>query len=131
MGRALLSSSLFSPRLRIPAMRKSFSSISTTKHALGFRTRAALSVSPTERRFPKISAESTGSIPPAELLEVVEAAAQAGSEVLVKFDWLSLVNPSASFFPPLSLLFCLELEILSHDCVNSVKQHQPCSKQIV
>ncbi|KAG6527542.1 hypothetical protein ZIOFF_009653 [Zingiber officinale] len=80
MGRALLSSSLFSPRLRIPAIRKSFSPNLTTKHALGFRTRAALSVSPTERRFPKISAESTGSIPPAELLKVVETAAQAGAE---------------------------------------------------
>ncbi|KAG6523702.1 hypothetical protein ZIOFF_013578 [Zingiber officinale] len=81
MGRALLSSSLFSPRLRIPAIRKSFSPNLTTRHALGFRTRAALSVSPTERRFPKISAESTGSIPPAELLKVVETAAQAGAEL--------------------------------------------------
>ncbi|XP_042456379.1 phosphatase IMPL1, chloroplastic-like [Zingiber officinale] len=84
MGRALLSSSLFSPRLRIPAIRKSFSPNLTTKHALGFRTRAALSVSPTERRFPKISAESTGSIPPAELLKVVETAAQAGAEVVLE-----------------------------------------------
>ncbi|XP_052486822.1 phosphatase IMPL1, chloroplastic isoform X2 [Gossypium raimondii] len=36
-----------------------------------------------QRKYPKVGAKSTGSIPPSELIEVVEAAARAGAEVVM------------------------------------------------
>ncbi|RWW67591.1 hypothetical protein BHE74_00024951 [Ensete ventricosum] len=91
MGRAVLSSSLVSLRPRIPAVSKPFLPNSTPNDALRFpskisrgsRTRAAaVSESPTGRLFPRVAAESTGPIPAAELLKVVETAARTGAEVL-------------------------------------------------
>ncbi|KAJ0975840.1 hypothetical protein J5N97_017805 [Dioscorea zingiberensis] len=48
------------------------------------RTRAALSEFPTEKQYPKVGAQSTGSIPAAELLQVVETAAKTGAEVVME-----------------------------------------------
>ncbi|KAK1279177.1 hypothetical protein QJS04_geneDACA017531 [Acorus gramineus] len=48
-------------------------------------TRAVISDAPTEKpQYPKIAAEPTGPIPPAQLLEVVEAAAKSGAEVVME-----------------------------------------------
>lgn len=91
MGRAVFSSSLVSLRPRIPAAPKPFLPNSSPNNALRFpskisrgsRTRAAaVSESPTGRLFPRVAAESTGPIPAAELLKVVETAARTGAEVL-------------------------------------------------
>ncbi|CAL9207565.1 unnamed protein product [Musa hybrid cultivar] len=93
MGRAVLSSSLVSLRPRIPAVPKPFLPNSTPNNALRFpskisrgsRTRAAaVSESPTGRLFPRVAAESTGPIPAAELLKVVETAARTGAEVVME-----------------------------------------------
>ncbi|OAY78894.1 phosphatase IMPL1, chloroplastic-like [Ananas comosus] len=46
--------------------------------------RVVVSESQTERRFPRIGAGSTGPIPAAELLGVVEAAARTGAEVVME-----------------------------------------------
>ncbi|KAJ0975774.1 hypothetical protein J5N97_017739 [Dioscorea zingiberensis] len=49
------------------------------------RTRAALSEFPTEKQYPKVGAQSTGSIPAAESsLQVVETAAKTGAEVVME-----------------------------------------------
>ncbi|KAK1307878.1 hypothetical protein QJS10_CPA09g00909 [Acorus calamus] len=48
-------------------------------------TRAVISEAPTEKpQYPKIAAESTGPIPPAQLIQVVEAAAKSGAEVVME-----------------------------------------------
>lgn len=54
------------------------------KPTMGLQARAVLSELPNERRYPKVAAESTGPVPAAELLQVVEAAAKAGAEVVME-----------------------------------------------
>ncbi|KAH0719230.1 phosphatase IMPL1, chloroplastic [Solanum tuberosum] len=95
MGRCLLSSTISSlricqlPRIRLPAFPKSCStnsqygfctSLSTSG---GFCTKAALSEVGIKKEYSKIAADSTGSIPSSELLQVVEAAAKTGAQVVM------------------------------------------------
>ncbi|KAG5621912.1 hypothetical protein H5410_007130 [Solanum commersonii] len=79
----------FLPRIRLPAFPKSCStnsqygfctSLSTSG---GFCTKAALSEVGIKKEYSKIAADSTGSIPSSELLQVVEAAAKTGAQVVM------------------------------------------------
>ncbi|KAG2688079.1 hypothetical protein I3760_09G077200 [Carya illinoinensis] len=46
-------------------------------------TKAVLSEIPNHKQYPKIGAQSTGTIPPSQLVEVVESAAKTGAEVVM------------------------------------------------
>lgn len=55
----------------------------SAKSASGLRARAVLSKFPAVRKYPTVGAKSTGTIPAAELLEVVELASRTGAEVVM------------------------------------------------
>ncbi|OVA12398.1 Inositol monophosphatase [Macleaya cordata] len=55
----------------------------TTSPTRTFSIKSVLSEIPSEKRYPKIGAESTGPIPSKQLLEVVEVAAKTGAEVVM------------------------------------------------
>ncbi|XP_072970780.1 phosphatase IMPL1, chloroplastic [Typha angustifolia] len=95
MAQSLLASSSMALRLRLPAAPSSFLPAlaprngknlkwTASKPLRGFRMRAILSEFPSERRYPKVGAESTGPVPAGELLGVVEAAAKSGAEVVME-----------------------------------------------
>jgi myo-inositol-1(or 4)-monophosphatase len=46
-------------------------------------TKAVLSEIPNQKQYPKIGAQSTGPIPPSQLIQVVEIAAKTGAEVVM------------------------------------------------
>lgn len=86
MGQSLLSTASIALKLKLPAVPTSFfptpiPKISSLRRNL--QTKALLS----ETKYPKVAAQSTGPIPAAELLRVVETAAEAGAEVhAIKID---------------------------------------------
>ncbi|KAM4088204.1 hypothetical protein ACB094_07G053000 [Castanea mollissima] len=47
-------------------------------------TKAVLSEIPNQKQYPKIGAQSTGPIPPSQLIQVVETAAKTGAEVVME-----------------------------------------------
>ncbi|KAG0448911.1 hypothetical protein HPP92_027597 [Vanilla planifolia] len=53
------------------------------KTASSIQAKAVLSEFPNERKYPRVGADSTGSIPAAELVGVVELAAKTGAEVVM------------------------------------------------
>ncbi|MCD9644974.1 Phosphatase impl1, chloroplastic, partial [Datura stramonium] len=102
MGRCLLSSTVSSfricqlPRILLPcnlpklAFSKSCSTHSKffqhgfcTSFSTGAKISAALSEVGNKKEYSKIGADSTGSIPSSELLQVVEAAARTGAQVVM------------------------------------------------
>eukprot|EP00262_Sarcandra_glabra_P004414 TRINITY_DN15417_c0_g1_i2.p1 TRINITY_DN15417_c0_g1~~TRINITY_DN15417_c0_g1_i2.p1 ORF type:complete len:381 (+),score=56.94 TRINITY_DN15417_c0_g1_i2:232-1374(+) len=59
-------------------------SVTTTTPSKKFSTKAVLSEIPNEKRYSKIGALSTGTLPANQLLGVVELAAKAGAEVVME-----------------------------------------------
>ncbi|KAB1222123.1 Phosphatase IMPL1, chloroplastic [Morella rubra] len=53
------------------------------KPVRGLCTKAVLSEFPNQKQYPKIGAQSTGPIPPGQLIQVVESAAKTGAEVVM------------------------------------------------
>lgn len=87
MAQSLLSPASIPLKLKSCAKPRSCFPISTPKFSplrRNFLTKAVISEIPNEKKFPKVGAESTGPIPAAELLKVVESAAKAGAEVMEK-----------------------------------------------
>lgn len=52
-----------------------------TKQTRNLCTKAVLSDIPSQKQYPKVAAQSTGPIPPSQLIQVVESAAKSGAEV--------------------------------------------------
>lgn len=69
----------------------------------GLSTKAVLSEISNQKQFFKIGADSTGPVPPDQLLRVVEAAAKTGAEVCMKLKsigfWLGIIYLCSSVLP--------------------------------
>lgn len=70
--------------LSSPALNHSLIGFSSPVSFKGFCTKAVLSEIPDKKKFFKVGADSTGPIPSAELLQVVESAARTGASVVME-----------------------------------------------
>ncbi|KAJ9707957.1 hypothetical protein PVL29_000156 [Vitis rotundifolia] len=101
MGRSLLSSTVIP--VRFPQIPKSIPPLDRSIHPIPptfalnsqrirgfsiptktFCTKAVLSESPNPKRYPKMGSDSVGPIPPSQLIQVVEHAANTGAQVVME-----------------------------------------------